>query len=198
MRSVNPARSKARTARPRNAAATRAALVAAAAKAFNGPGYFSTDSNAIAAAAGYAPGSFYKHFRDKADILLAVYDDYGLREWEGLHRALGGAGGRRARLRRALAFIVEFHAAWGTFRAGIRAVARMEPLVAEALGRSRARQLGLLSEATGLSPVRHRASLLLTLSIVERLSETIAEAPAERDAVLAAAVRAISALLAVR
>lgn len=198
MKSVNPARSKARVSRPRNPTATRSALVAAATKAFNDPGYFATDSNAIAAAAGYAPGSFYKHFRDKTDILLAVYESYGALEWEGLHRALAGGGSRQARLRRALAFIVEFHAAWGTFRTGVRAVARMESVVAETLGRSRVRQLELLAAATGLSPARHRATLLLTLSIVERLSETVAEAPAEREAVLAAAVRAISALLSAR
>lgn len=194
MTRVNPdRRPKARSARTRDPAATRAALVAAAAKAFNGPGYFATDSNAIAAAAGYAPGSFYKHFRDKADILLAVYEAYGAAEWEGLHRALEG-GRQRARLRNAIEFIADFHAKWSVFRMGIRAVARMEPSVAEALQQSRAKQLGLLAEAAGLSLTRKRAELALILGIVERLSETINDG-GDRDAVLDAAERAIGALL---
>ena len=55
-----------RAPRPRNPAATREALVDAAARIFNGSGYFATDTNAIAREAGYAPASFYKHFKDKS------------------------------------------------------------------------------------------------------------------------------------
>lgn len=196
-----PPSRQARARRPRDAGATRRALVEAAARIFNGPGYFATDTNAIARAAGYAPASFYKHFDDKTSVLLAVYEDYVIEEWTGLREAMAGGGSVRSRLQRALAFIVEFHGEWTAFRTGIRAVARIEPSVAEALRYSRTRQLDLLAEATGLSPTRNRAALLLTLSIVERLADTALEGeastpPIPRSTMLAQAERALLPLLA--
>ena len=189
-----------RAPRPRNPAATRDALVDAAARIFNGPGYFATDTNAIAREAGYAPASFYKHFKDKTAILLAVYENYVRLEWAGLESAMAEETGLRSRLRKALAFIVEFHGHWSAFRTGIRAVARIEPAVAQALRASRARQLDLLARATGLSQQKHRASLLLVLSIVERLAETVmegeaAQPPVRREAMMEQAERALFALL---
>ena len=63
---------------------TRARLVAAAGAAFEHDGYFGTDTNRIAKAAGYAPGTFYKHFADKAEIFVAVYEAWIAREWDGV------------------------------------------------------------------------------------------------------------------
>lgn len=194
-RPSRPARS-----RPRNPAVTRDALVTAAARIFNRQGYFATDTNAIARAAGYAPASFYKHFADKTEILLAVYEDYVRREWVGLENAMGTQVALRQRLTRALVFIVAFHGEWSAFRTTLRAVARIEPAVAEALKESRARQLGHLAAATGLSPQRDRAALLMVLGIVERLADTVLEAeastpPIGRDVILDEAERALLALI---
>lgn len=186
--------------RPRNPAATREALMTAAARIFNREGYFATDTNAIARAAGYAPASFYKHFADKAAILLAVYEDYVGREWAGLEAAMAGETVLQKRLRRALGFIIGFHGEWSAFRTTLRAVARIEPAVAEALKASRARQLGYLAAATGLSAQRHRATLLMILGIVERLAETVLDAeatspPIRREVLLEEAERALLALI---
>lgn len=186
--------------RPRNPAATREALMTAAARIFNREGYFATDTNAIARAAGYAPASFYKHFADKAAILLAVYEDYVRREWAGLEAAMAGETVQQKRLRRALGFIIGFHGEWSAFRTTLRAVARIEPAVAEALKASRARQLGYLAAATGLSAQRHRATLLMILGIVERLAETVLDAeatspPIRREVLLEEAERALLALI---
>jgi len=186
--------------RPRNPAATREALMTAAARIFNREGYFATDTNAIARAAGYAPASFYKHFADKAAILLAVYEDYVRREWAGLEAAMAGETVLQKRLRRALGFIIGFHGEWSAFRTTLRAVARIEPAVAEALKASRARQLGYLAAATGLSAQRHRATLLMILGIVERLAETVLDAeatspPIRREVLLEEAERALLALV---
>jgi AcrR family transcriptional regulator len=194
------ARNRSSAPRPRNAALTRKALIAAAAAIFNSTGYFATDTNAIARRAGYAPGSFYKHFPDKAAILLAVYEDYVRREWEGLHAAMGQEASLRTRLRRALAFILEFHGEWAAFRTGLRTVARLEPAVAEALKSSRTRQLDLLAAATGMQHQRHRAALLLVLAIVERLAETAQEGeaatpPVKRETILEHTERALLTLL---
>lgn len=58
-------------------AETRAKLIGAAVKEFNQRGYFGTDTNKIARRAGFAPQTFYRWFRDKTEIFLAVY-----RLWE--------------------------------------------------------------------------------------------------------------------
>jgi AcrR family transcriptional regulator len=189
-----------RAPRPRNPAATREALIAAAARIFNEAGYFATDTNAIAREAGYAPASFYKHFEDKTAILLAVYENYVRLEWEGLRAAMGNEIALRTRLRRALAFIVEFHGEWSVFRTGIRAVAQIEPAVALALKASRARQLELLAGVAGVPVQKHRAALMLVLSIVERLAETVLEGESaqpsvKRETMLEQAERALLTLL---
>ena len=49
---------------------TRSALLHAAEQIFREVGYYGTDSNRIARAAGYAPATFYKHFENKLEIFL--------------------------------------------------------------------------------------------------------------------------------
>jgi AcrR family transcriptional regulator len=71
-------------------------LVAAGANEFNRVGYGGTDSNRIARAAGYAPGTFYKHFADKRDVFLAAYEAWVTAEWNTIgaivrHRISGAA-----------------------------------------------------------------------------------------------------------
>ena len=61
---------------------TRARLVTTAAEIFNRVGYHGTDSNRIAKEAGYATGTFYKHFKDKREAFLAVYESWVTSEWE--------------------------------------------------------------------------------------------------------------------
>src|ERR1700749_1990478 len=69
---------------PRAPEETRSRLVAAAGKLFNSVGYFGTDSNRIARAAGYAPGTFYVHFADKREIFLEVYRGWVASEWQAI------------------------------------------------------------------------------------------------------------------
>ena len=54
--------------------ATLAALLGAAEAEFNATGFHGTDSNRIARRAGYAPQTFYRHFTDKTDAFVAVYE----------------------------------------------------------------------------------------------------------------------------
>src|SRR5271170_5727290 len=61
---------------------TRERLITAGARQFNRFGYHGTDSNTIAKEAGYATGTFYKHFRDKREIFLAVYERWLAAEWK--------------------------------------------------------------------------------------------------------------------
>src|SRR5260370_17670464 len=69
-------------------AETRERLVAAAARIFNRVGYHGTDSNRIAKEAGYATGTFYKHFKDKREAFLAVYEAWVTSEWSAVDAEL--------------------------------------------------------------------------------------------------------------
>ncbi|MEU0529657.1 TetR/AcrR family transcriptional regulator [Amycolatopsis tolypomycina] len=57
------------------ASRTRAELLAAARRLFGERGYLDTKVTDIAAAAGRAVGSFYRHFRDKEQLLAALRTD---------------------------------------------------------------------------------------------------------------------------
>jgi AcrR family transcriptional regulator len=59
--------------RSRDPQESRRALIEAAGTIFNTVGYYGTDTNRIAVAAGYTPGTFYTHFTDKREIFLEVY-----------------------------------------------------------------------------------------------------------------------------
>lgn len=181
--------------KPRDPLATRAALVEAAAAIFRREGYFATDSNAIARHAGYAPGSFYNHFTDKTAILLAVYERYVELEWQGVRAAAIQSDSKRPRqnlppaptggivakrrggqIASILDFIEGLHGKWARFRTDLRAVARLEPSVAKALAASRANQMDLLAELTGLSRTKDGPRLLIALALVERYADLLAEA----------------------
>jgi AcrR family transcriptional regulator len=191
--------------KPRDPLATRRALIDAAAAIFRREGYFATDSNAIARAAGYAPGSFYNHFADKTAILLAVYDHYVELEWRGVREATtqsprpnlppasaGGStsgiaqrsrtrGGQTAaspdkRIALILDFIESLHSEWARFRTDLRTVARLEPQVARALATSRSKQIDMLASLSGLSRAKHGPLLLTALALVERYADLLAEA----------------------
>ena len=71
--------------RPRRgtADATHTRLIETATSVFNDVGYWGTDSNVLAKAAGYAPGTFYRHFPDKRAIFLAAYSHSVHSEWAG-------------------------------------------------------------------------------------------------------------------
>src|SRR5476651_1495739 len=83
--------------RTRNPDESRRALVEAAATLFNSVGYNGTDSNRIARAAGYAPGTFYAHFPDKLAIFLAVYDGWVSAELSAMSQTLESEGSAQAR-----------------------------------------------------------------------------------------------------
>ena len=52
---------------------TRTRLIEAAAQEFADPGFFATDTNKIAGRAGFSPKTFYRHFKNKVDVFIAVY-----------------------------------------------------------------------------------------------------------------------------
>lgn len=158
---------KRRSTRPE---ATRAALVEAAASAFNTLGYHGTDTNKIARAAGFAPQTFYRHFRDKMDVFLAVYEEWQAEE----RRAIGRAARAQAAEPEIVKAVFEHHVRWRIFRRSLRWLAVEEPRAREARARSRDRQLEDLGRLPS-NATRSRGELLAALLTVERLFDAAAD-----------------------
>ena len=81
------------TARPGRAAATREALLTAAREVFSGSGFAEASIVEVVGRAGASVGSLYHHFGGKAELYLALFEDYQQRQ-EG--RALAAVKACRA------------------------------------------------------------------------------------------------------
>jgi TetR/AcrR family transcriptional regulator, transcriptional repressor for nem operon len=183
---------------------TRNRLVEAAGKLFNSVGYFDTDSNRIAGAAGYAPGTFYVHFADKREIFLEVYRGWVASEWQAIAAAIAPekaarAGAQSLRIAQA---VLRHHREWHMFRKSLRALTMTDERVHEARVNERARQIAKTAEllkARGVNqtPARIYANLLL----FEILCDAVADGDAatlglkERD-ILARLAAEVDALFA--
>jgi AcrR family transcriptional regulator len=169
---------------------TRERLVAAAADVLNRDGYYGTDSNAIARAAGYSPATFYKHFVDKRAILLAAYERWVTTEWDHIGTVLrtGAAAATaapRARRRRGdatrtatqlTAWIVAHHRRWRGLRASVLALAGTDAAVRQCYVAQRRRQLELLGEMRRrrARPPGDREADALLLFAFERTCDALA------------------------
>jgi AcrR family transcriptional regulator len=164
-------------AKPRPArgkpADTRERLVAQASLEIEAHGYFGTDTNRIARAAGYAPGTFYKHFTDKRAIFLAVYDEWVSQEWTSIEALARREGTRQARVTAVVEYLAEHHRRFRGFRAALRALVATDPLVRKHHRAVRARQLGRF-QALGPAYAEPGAAGLAMLT-VERVCDAIAD-----------------------
>lgn len=134
--------------RPRRGtpAETRSRLVAAAAAVINRTGYHGTDSNRIARAAGYAPGTFYKHFPDKRAILLAAYEEWVTAEWQAIEEAVSAGGSGTLVARRIVDLALRLHRRWRGLRSSLLSLVIADPAVRRFYRRQRRRQLVMLSQ----------------------------------------------------
>jgi AcrR family transcriptional regulator len=171
---------------------TAGKLVAAAAKEFKRHGFHGTDSNKIARRAGFAPQTFYRWFRDKTQIFLAVY-----RAWEDEEReVVGGLLAARAPDERLVDAIVAHHRAYRLFRRSLRQLSLEDAVVRRARAESRLRQIERIRRGTGLE-VGSTADIAVILLQIERLSDAIAEGELSDLGIADAAARAaLGALLA--
>ncbi len=133
--------------RPRRGtpAATRARLVATAARVFNREGYHGTDSNRLARAAGYAPATFYKHFPDKRTLFLAVYEAWVTAEWAAVERMLRVETPAATHAARIVAMVVALHRRWRGLRASVRALVATDATARAFYRAQRCRQLDLMA-----------------------------------------------------
>jgi AcrR family transcriptional regulator len=174
---VRPGRARPRPRRG-TPAETRARLVAAAAAVFNRHGYRGTDSNRLARTAGYAPGTFYKHFPDKRAVFLAAYEAWVTAEWRAVEAIVRG-GGRPAELAgRIVEKILALHRRWRGLRASLRALVA-EDVKARAFYRAqRRRQLAMLAAFGGRAGRRRGAGRekdALLLYTLERVADAAAD-----------------------
>jgi AcrR family transcriptional regulator len=139
-------------------AETRKKLIAAAAREIERHGYHGTDTNKIARAAGYAPGTFYKHFPDKRAILLAAHEAWVSAEWDAIDA--------RATPDAIIDFVLDHHRRWRGLRASLRVLVLTDPTVRRFHRAQRRRQLARMGGRPG------GALLLLE---VERVADAIAD-----------------------
>jgi AcrR family transcriptional regulator len=165
--------------RVRNPQESRRALIDAAAQIFNTVGYHGTDTNRIAIAAGYTPGTFYTHFQDKRSIFLEVYRRWVDEEFAAITAALNSVdkGSRREKLARS---ILDHHRKWRVFRASLCALYAIDEEVRKARLIERERQIEMLikhAKESGHVPPTRAAALASLLS-----AEGICDAIATGDA----------------
>lgn len=163
-------KSKPRKPQTRDPDETRARLIAAAEIEFNMRGFHSTDTNRIAHAAGYAPQTFYRHFADKMEIFLVVYERWWKGEIAALEKVLRkrGKDGAVAASR----IVLRFHTRWRGFRRSLRHLAVEDDRVRAARASARLAQLAPLKEA---GTKRSDAELVAALLTAERLCDAAAE-----------------------
>ena len=145
---VNREKKLLREPRPRRGdpAQTRQRLIAAAATLFNRVGYHGTDSNRIAKEAGYSPGTFYKHFKEKRDIFLAAYEGWIVSEWEAFQVELALGGEPENLARRLVDLQLDFHTRWRGLRASLLELVFADPVVRRFYRDQRRRQLDLMAQ----------------------------------------------------
>lgn len=124
---------------------TRTRLVAAAAEAFNRHGFHRVDSNRIAKDAGYAAGTFYKHFADKRAVFLAAYEAWVTAEWNAIGGELATGRPPRDLATRILELVLEHHQRWRGLRASMAALLVEDAEVRAFHRAQRRRQLELLA-----------------------------------------------------
>lgn len=152
----------------RDPPATRAALLEAAALEFNQAGFDATNTNAIAARAGFAPQTFYRHFKDKTDIFVAVYEYWvaeEMTELDGVRDAVAAARAVVRRHRRSL-----------RMRRALRALSVGDTRVRRARAASRAAQIKRLQSRLAHLRGVPRSRLAASLLTIERIADAIAEA----------------------
>ncbi len=159
------------------ASETAARLVDAALVVFNRDGYFGTDSNALARAAGYSPATFYKHFEDKRALFIAVYARWVDDEWQEVEAIVSDGGTPMKRARRVVAAVVAQHERARGMRAALRVLVHQDATVRAAFVARRREQLDRMRTLGG---GRHsRAADALILLTLERTCDAIADGELE-------------------
>jgi AcrR family transcriptional regulator len=152
---------------PRRRGAAREALLEAAAREFNEGGFDGTDSNRIARRAGYAPQTFYRHFKDKSDVFIEVYRHWMKDEFRQVGRA--AAQGPLA----AANVLISHHTEYRGFRRSLRQLSLVDPTMRAARVENRRQQLRLFDK--GAYAGLDRLSRIALLLCIERVADAAAD-----------------------
>jgi len=145
----------------------RRALIEAARLEFEERGFDGTNSNTIAKRAGFAPQTFYRHFKDKRAIFLAVYAAWVEEEADTLAQATSARTFAQA--------IIDHHCRHRVFRRSLRALTVEDPAVGAARAASRLAQIRVLAGVNAGFAARPLAQQAAMLLHVERLCDAIAD-----------------------
>ena len=181
---------------------TRARLVDTAGEIFNRVGYHGTDSNQIAKEAGYATGTFYKHFKDKREAFLAVYEAWVTSEWSAVDTELSSGRNPEETARRLVKLSIDFHTRWRGLRASLIELVFTDEEVRRFYRSQRRRQLDVIAQ------LRHRLGIpsgrreddAILLFTTERTYDAIGQGELQalgldRDIVVEVMVEKVLALL---
>lgn len=156
---------------------TRARLIHTAAQLFNQVPYWETDSNQIAKAAGYATGTFYRHFKDKREIFIAAYREWIAEEWANIESQVAPGQSPGESIDRAADALVEHHSRWRVFRGNLRALTTYDDELRELTQTLRREQLDKMSLLRGRqgSPNRSLETDALHAMMFERVCDAMAD-----------------------
>lgn len=181
---------------------TRERLISAAASQFNRFGYRGTDSNTIAREAGYATGTFYKHFRDKREIFLAAYERWVAEEWKEVGSELSSMQRPKDTARRLVELSIRFHTEWRGLRASLMELVFSDSEARKFFRAQRRRQLDLMVELRCRFnlPPRSSEQDAIHLYMTERVFDAIGQGEIQalgldKKAVIDSMVERVHALL---
>lgn len=127
---------------------TRDRIIAAAIDLFNEQGTRGVTTNHIAAAIGISPGNLYYHFRNKEDILRAIFeqmDTYGLEQYQAI--AARVQPGTVAAIERTFVMIQEYNWRYRFFKRELTALIMSDPLLRERFQRTHRQMLALIRQS---------------------------------------------------
>lgn len=151
----------------RRRGAARDALLEAAALEFNEGGFEGTDTNRIARRAGYAPQTFYRHFKTKGEIFIEVYRSWMKDEF----RQVGHAAARGPLA--AARVLIRHHGEYRGFRRSLRHLAVVDTTMRAARAENRRQQLRLFAKGPYAS--LDRLSQVALLFCIERIADAAAD-----------------------
>ena len=157
---------------------TRARLIYTAAQLFNRMPYWETDTNQISREAGYATGTFYRHFKDKREIFIAAYREWVGEEWASIESRITLGQTAAESIDRAADALIEHHRRWRVFRGNLRALVTYDEELRElthALRREQLEKMGVLRFRQGLQGARTLESDAVHAMMFERVCDAIAD-----------------------
>lgn len=146
-------------------------LMATAAEEFRRYGYGGTDVNRIARRSGMAPTTFYRCFKDKLEIFIAVFKDWAARE-RLLMRVLLTQPAPDGEL---VDTCIDHHREHQPFRRSLRQLAYEEPRMRRAIAADRLETMSDIRLWLG-QPLADDSRMACDLLHLERLADALAEA----------------------